>query len=171
MSDTEFDGLLDLSGADGKVGFEAIPAGKYEAHVHNAEYRTTSGQGKLPEGTPYLNVQIKVDQEFAKDGTTKVQNRVVFGKLFVPPSGYDQEKSMRMKNSMVNFLTSVGYEMSEIQSKKFRIDPDDLIGRQCVVVVNRFKNDYTDEWDNNVQGFKPAGTAGEATTAGSGALL
>lgn len=165
----EFDGALDLSGTDGEVGFAAIPTGKYQGHVHEVEWRKTSnpdGSKALPDGTPYLNVQLRVDEEEPRDGMT-VKNRALFAKLFVPPAGYDEEKSARMKNSMTNFLVSAGYELSAIQKKGFKLDLDDLVGRQLTIIVKKVMNDYTQDWDNNVQGFKVAGES----TAPVGGLI
>lgn len=164
---SEFDGLVDLTGADESAGsFEAIPAGKYNAHIHEAEWRfTQGGEGaSLPAETPYLNVQIAIDDE-ERNGV-KVSNRRVFGKLFVPPAEYDATKASRMKGAMLNFLRAAGYTDAEINKKGFRIDPDDLAGRALTVTVSRFKNDYTDEMDNGIRGFKPAGEA-QAATAGA----
>ena len=167
MSDMEFDGVLDLTGTDGEVGFAAIPTGKYAAHVHEVEWRRTSnpdGSKTLPDSTPYLNIQLRVDEDEPRDGMN-VKNRVLFAKLFVPPADYDPEKAARMKNSMTNFLLSAGYELGEVQKKGFRIDPGNLLGRELTVIVKKYKSDYTGDWDNNVQGFKPAG---EVTTAVGG---
>lgn len=173
MSDFEFDGGLDLSGATGEgVGdFPAIPSGKYPANVRDAEWRATGSGGKLPEGTPYLNVQIQIDEDAEDKGGMQVAKRVVFAKLFVPPADYDSEKAMRMKNSFANFLTSVGYELKQIQDKKFKVDIEDLIGRPCVVIVkkevDKFRSDESETvYTNNVQGFKPAGELAGASRSG-----
>ena len=169
MSDAEFSGMLDLTGADESAGsFDAIPSGKYNGHIHEAEWRFTKGgpDSKMPEGTPYLNVQIAIDDD-EKNGV-KVNNRRVFGKLFVPPSGHDAKASATMKGAMLNFLRAAGYSDEQINKKGFRLDPDDLAGREIVVSVSRFKNDYTEDWDNSIRGYKPAGTAGDRSeTAGS----
>lgn len=172
---SEFDGVLDLTGADTSVGaFEAIPTGKYQGHIHEAVWKfttNTDGTGKLPDNTPYLNVQYRIDEDEPRKmpggEEMKVKNRVVFHKLFVPPPGYDAEKASKMKGSMVNFLKAAGYEDKDIQSKKFKIDPDDLQGRQLTIIVRRYKNDYTEDWDNEVQGVKPAGE----TSAQSAGML
>jgi hypothetical protein len=173
--DFEFDGGLDLTGATGEgVGdFPAIPGGKYRARVRDAEWRKTGGGGKLPEGTPYLNVQMQVHEDEEDRGDMKVANRVVFSKLFVAPSDYDAEKSLRMKNSFVNFLTSVGYDLKEVQSAKFRVNIEDLIGRECVMIVKKSVDTYrSDEnetvYTNDVQGYKPAG---ELAGSGSRGLM
>lgn len=160
--------MLDLSGADESAGsFDAVPSGKYNAHIHEAEWRFTKGgpEAKMPEGTPYLNVQIAIDDE--ERGGMKVQNRRVFGKLFVPPSGHDAKSAATMKGAMLNFLRSAGYTDEQINKKGFRLDPDDLAGRELTVVVSKFKNDYTDDWDNSVRGYKPAGAGAERETAGA----
>lgn len=171
MSEAEFGGVLDLSDADGSgVTFEAIPTGKYQTHIHAAEWKQTDnpdGSKKLPDGTPYLNVQLRVDEDEPRDGMT-VKNRTLFAKFFMPPADYEQDKAMRMKNSLVNFLVSSGYKLEDIQTKKFKIDIDDLVGRQQTTIVKKYKNDYINDWDNNVQGFKPEGdTASSDRPAGA----
>lgn len=173
MSDFEFDGGLDLTGATGEgVGdFPAIPSGKYPAHVRDAEWRKTGDGGKLPEGTPYLNVQIQISEDAEDKGGMQVAKRVVFGKLFIPPADYDTEKAQRMKNSFANFLTSIGYELSEIQKKSFKVNIEDLIGRECVVIVkkevDKYRSDETETvYTNNVQGYKPAGELAGASRSG-----
>jgi len=166
---SDFDGMLDLTGADESAGsFDAIPSGKYNAHIHEAEWRFTKGgpESKMAEGTPYLNVQISIDDD-ERNGV-KVLNRRVFGKLFVPPSEHDPKAAATMKGAMLNFLRAAGYTDEQINKKGFRLDPDDLNGRELVVVVRRYKNDYTDDWDNDVRGYKPAGSVGAAAeTAGA----
>lgn len=173
--DFDFDGGLDLTGATGEgIGdFPAIPSGKYPARVRDAEWRKTGNGGKLPEGTPYLNVQMQVVEEEEDRGGMKVANRVVFGKLFVPPADYDAEKAMRMRNSFANFLTSVGYELSEIQKKSFKVNIEDLIGREAVMIVKKAVDTYrSDEsetvYTNDIQGYKPAG---ESASNRSGGLM
>lgn len=164
----QFDGALDLTGADDSVGsFDAIPGGKYNARVREAEWRFTAGgpEANLPENTPYLNVQVQITDE-ERNGQ-RVQNRIVFGKLFVPPADYDVTKASKMKGAMLNFLRAVGYTDEQINKKGFKVDPDDLAGRELVVTVSRFKNDYTDDWDNGIRGYKPAGSAAESATAGA----
>lgn len=168
MSEYDFDGMLDLTGADESVGsFDAIPSGKYNARIREAEWRFTKGgaEAKLPEGTPYLNVQVQITDE-ERNGM-KVANRVVFATLMVPPSDYDATKASKMKGAMLNFLRAAGYTDADINKKGFRVDPDDLQGREVVVQVQKYRNDYTNDDDNRVSGFKPAGSiAGAEATAG-----
>lgn len=159
--------VLDLSGADAG-GFEAIPSGTYDCVVQEAEWQETKGgqDAKLPAGTPRLNVQFKVIQEFAKDGT-KVLNRRLFNGYTIPPADYDVEKSARMKGMMVNFLKAVGYDEKQITSGKFKLDVTDLTGRECRVVVGQKPkyNGEPGEMDNEVRGVKPVGSANVEASA------
>lgn len=162
MSDTEFefDGVLDLSGADESAGtFEAAPSGSYACHVENVVWKQVENEGgKLPVGTPFLSVWWKCDEEELRSGQ-KVENKVFFQTLFpVMPADYDASKAARNKGSVVNMLKAVGYTDADIGKKGFRIDPDDMMGRTATVVVKRYKNDYKGgDWDNSVQGVKPLG--------------
>lgn len=158
---SEFDGVLDLTGADESAGqFDAIPAGTYNCYIHEADWRKTSnpdGTKALPHETPYLNVQFCITDENARDGS-KVKNRRVFGKYFVPAEGaIPADKLAYHRGTMLNFLKAAGYTQEQMQKKGFRLDPDELNGKELQVVVNRQKNDFTGEFDNSVRGVKPAG--------------
>jgi hypothetical protein len=166
-----FDGVLDLTGADETAGsFDAIPAGTYSAHVHEAVWKATSnpdGTKALPDQTPYLNIQMAIDDE--ENNGTKVKNRRVFGKVFVPTEGaIPAEKLSYHRGTMLNFLKAVGYTAEQLNKKGFRLDPDELAGKQLTVVVSRVKNSHTGEWDNDVKGYK---LAGEGALAGSGSPI
>lgn len=165
-----FDGVLDLTGADESAGsFEAFPGGTYQAVIVGSDNTTwkkvkMESQGKLAGGTPYLNVEIRLTTEAAADGT-KLKNKRVFGKLFVPAEGtIPQEKLAWHRGMFKNFLKAVGYTEEQMSKKGFRIDPDELAGRELTVVVDRKKSTTTDEFENNVRGYKPAGES--ADTAG-----
>src|SRR5262245_66230959 len=93
FTEVEFDGVLDLSGADESAGtFEPFAAGNYNAHVADAAWQATKPEGgkSLPGNTPYLNVQYAIDDEEDRDGM-KIKNRRVFQKLFVAPAGHEKE--------------------------------------------------------------------------------
>src|SRR4051812_22126836 len=113
MSDTDFEtpGVLDLTGADTST-FEAIPAGKYKAVIWDVVWDKTKnpdGTKKMPDGTPMLKVQVRLDNEehadteYELDGvTTKIgKNRTLFGQFVVPPAGYDADAAAKMKGSIV----------------------------------------------------------------------
>jgi hypothetical protein len=171
MSDAEsvFDGVLDLTGADESAGkFEAVPAGAYNVQIPvPPEWRATSnpdGSKKLPDQTPYLNIQLAITDD-EKNGE-KVKNRRVFGKIFVPKDGaIPADKQAYHRGTMLNFLLAVGYTREEISKKGFRLDTDALAKRELVVTVGRSINSLTNDFDNDVKGYKPAGTA---VAAGAG---
>ena len=165
MSEAEsvFDGVLDLTGADESAGkFEAVPAGTYNVQIPVPPvWKHTSnpdGSKKLPDKTPYLNIQLAITDD-EKNGD-KVKNRRVFGKIFVPAAGsIPADKQAYHRGTMLNFLLAAGYTREEIGKKGFRLDPDELAGRELVVTVGRSINNQTNEWDNDVKGYKPAGSA------------
>ena len=163
-----FDGVLDLTGADETAGsFDAIPAGTYQGHVHGATWKATSnpdGSKALPDQTPYLNVHIAIDED--ERAGTKVKNRRVFGKIFVPADGMiPADKQAYHRGTMLNFLKAVGYTPEQIGKKGFRLDPDELAGKSLTVVVGREKNSMTNEFDNTVRGYK---AVGEGALVGAG---
>jgi hypothetical protein len=148
---------LDLSGADLK-GFEPVPAGAYACTVYEASMGEVSGQGKLPAGTPKLQVTFLVSEgEFAG-------KRRFWGNYAIPPADY--EKAPQLKGMLVRFLTALGYDEKKLISGKFNLDVEDIVGRECVVTVKvepRYGGEEG-EMTNTVTGVKPAGSS----TAGSG---
>lgn len=158
MSEVEV-GTLDLTGAD-TSGFEAIDAGRYSATVWEASWKESGGEGKMPQGAPYLNVQFRLSDP-------PNENRRVFSKYFpVPYEGQEPDKAKKSQGMFVNFLTALGYEESNVKSKKFSLDLEELKGKECVVVLNKKFNDYTSEMENNVTGVKKAGEATGSQAAG-----
>jgi hypothetical protein len=148
---SEFSGLLNLTGAETDSTLES---GNYNCEVFEAEWAATKGgpDAKLPEGTPKLNVQFRVvDPAF--------QNRRLFYSLVVPPDDY--ASAAKMKGMLVNLLVALGYEKAKVQSAKFQVELSDLIGRACVVRVSKDQKygGVEGEFQNNVKGVKPAGSA------------
>lgn len=162
-----FDGGVDLTGANpDEIGFPAVPSGSYEAHVAKAEWRSTEnidGSKALPHGTPYLSVGIQINDDVdaveLSDGTTQKVANVYAGwkNFFVPPADYDAGKAQRMKNEMANFLRAIGEDYTK---KGYKVpDVDDLIGRPLVITTRKKFDKYQDKYVNEVEGFKPAGSA------------
>jgi len=170
-----FDGSLDLTGArDDQVGFPAVPSGSYEGHVGKAEWKTTEnidGSKKLPHGTPYLAIGFRINTDVDPVDGQEVAG--VYGgwtNLYVPPADYDAGKAQQMKNRMANFLSAIGEDW---QKKGYKIpDAADLIGKPLVAVIRKKKDaSQASGFSNDIEGFKPEGTADEATagaTSGSG---
>lgn len=161
MSDL-FDGTLDLTGADpDAIGFPAIPSGRYEAHVAKAEWKSTDnidGSKALPHGTPYLALGIQVnDDEEDRDGQKVANMYAGWVNLFVPPADYDATKAQSMKNRMANFLSAAGEDW---QKKGYKMpSTDELIGREVTVIVRKKYDKQNDKYVNDIEGFKPAGSA------------
>ena len=167
MSETTFDGALDLSGADTR-GFEAMESNTYDFELFDYSWAATKGgtnddgtPKKMPEGTPMLKVQFKcIEPEY--------ENRRVFDQFVIPPEDYDSEKRGRMLGMLVRFLTAMGLEESAVKSKKFKINDslEELKGQPVRVTVKKKPKYNTrpedNEWDNEVVGYKQTGT--EATS-------
>jgi hypothetical protein len=161
------DGLLNLSDAD-LSGFEAIPAGRYNAEVFKIEtdaVKNTSGEGKMPAGTPMLKIQFRITEE-------PYANRRVFVTYVIPPKGYDEEKAKKMKGMIARFFIALGDSEEAVKNPKFNPDFEDYIGRECVVQVgyepkrDRSGATIDGEFNNPVKGVKPAGTLSGASTSG-----
>ena len=178
---------LNLSGAD-TTGPEFIPvkSGTYDANVYEAEWGELSGQGKLPSGTKYINVQFKLN---LVDGDTDVngkdlsgQDRRVFNRYILAPEkvgGKKYEHKAMMDGMLVRFLEAIGYDKDEVMSEK-GFDPDlgDFGGRECRVTVGvewyvPNDPDYDDNDEpikkqrNTVKGVKKAGAGSTGRSAGA----
>lgn len=162
---SEFGGALDLSGAD-TSGFAPLDPGVYPAVVHEAEMTETKGgpQAKMPEGTPMLKVQFRI--------TDPDDNHRAFGNYPIPGPDYDKDKAAKLKGNLVNMLVALGYDEKKITSGKFDLDVDDLVGRECDVVLN-VKPDHNDPTEKvqNLRGVKPLGTASGGQGSGDDGLL
>ena len=150
---------LDLTGAD-TTGFDPLPSGAYNCTVFAAEMQETKGgpEAKLPEGTPKINVQFRISEG-------DYENRRLFNAYVIPPADY--VNAPKLKGMLVRFLEALGYDEKKITSGKFNLDVEDMIGRECVVVVGQKPkyNGAEGEMDNVVKGVKPAG-AGTGSTGG-----
>lgn len=170
-----FDGTLDLTGArDDQVGFPAVPSGAYEGHIGRAEWKTTEnvdGTKKLPHGTPYLAIGFRINE-----GHEAVDGQEVSGvyggwtNLYIPPADYDAGKAQQMKNRMANFLSAIGEDW---QKKGYKIpEADMLVGKPLVAVIRKkVDKGSTSGFSNEIEGFKPEGTAAEESGAAVGTGL
>lgn len=157
-------GLLNLSDGD-TSGFEALDSGRYTAEIFELgmdAVKNTSGQGKMPAGTPMIKCQFKLTGEDANGKS--VENRRAFMTLVVPPDGYDEKKAQRMKGMIINFFTALGDDEASVRSADFDPNFGDYLGRSCVVVLGKEPkkdqggNVIDGEFNNPVKAVKPAGT-------------
>jgi hypothetical protein len=146
---------LNLAGADTK-GFDAIPAGTYDAAVQEMKMIEIKGEeGALPKGTPGFNVQFRINGG-------DFDNRRVFTNYWIAPekvSGKKYENKSKMDGMLVRFFTALGFDEAEVTGGSFEPDLEDLIGTECRVVVGQ-KPKYggaEGELDNEVRGVKAAG--------------
>lgn len=168
-------GPLNLADADLK-GFVALDPGRYDAEVFEMKWdavKNTSGQGKLPAGTPMLKVQFKILNPVI-DNQPIEQDRRVFSQYVVPPKDYDKKKAATMKGMLARFFIALGEPEEKVASTKYDPDFEDFIGRPCVVTLGKEQkqdgngNIIEGEFNNPVKGVKAAGTL---TGTGSGGLL
>ena len=170
---TEFDGVVDLTDYDDSVGkgdFDAAPSGSYQCTVDDVDWSYVQNEGKLPAGTPGLNVRFRVSLDEPDRRGIKVANRCFFKTYWSPPKGHDKEAAKKLNGALVNFLRSAGMDDKKISSPKLNLDDekDELIGNEITVVVGKKYNDVTEQDDNPVMGVKPAGaTSSSRKTAGS----
>lgn len=154
MSETEFPATLDLSGADLK-GFDPIPTGTYDAVVFSAEaIEAENPDGKLPMGTPGINVQFKIDGG-------PFDNRRVWNRYWMPPAEYDEEKRKKTLGMLARFLMAIGYPEEQVTGGGFNLDLEDMINRECAVSV-KIDREYNNNKVTNVK----ARNAGASSQAG-----
>ena len=154
---------LNLKGADLK-GFDAIPAGTYDAIVYEASMGETKGSegSALPAGTPFVNIQFKIDGG-------DYHNRRVFRKFIIAPdkvNGKKYEHKAMMDGMLARFFLALGYSEDEVISDDFNPDMEDLNGKECRITV-KYKAE-TDQYpaQNEVAAVRPRAEA----TAGSALL-
>lgn len=156
MSDTtpEFPATLDLSSADTRGNY--MENGWKEAVVAEVTpIVTDKPDGKLPVGTPGINVMFRIDGG-PYDG------RPVWNRYWFPPASYDEEKRNKSLGMFARFLTAIGYEEAKVKSADFQLDFADMIGREC-----RVNTKYNEDYDNNnVSGVKPRQAVAAAEGAG-----
>src|SRR5262245_47551496 len=171
-------GPLNLSDAD-LSGFEPIEPGRYNAEVFEITMdavKNTSGEGKMPSGTPMVKIQFKLtgnDPVILADGKTMdIENRRVFTQFVIPPKEYDKAKASKMKGMLARFFIATGDEEELVLNKDFDPDFEDYKGRPVVVVLgkeqkrDRQGNVVEGEYNNPVKGIKPAGSIVGTTESG-----
>jgi Protein of unknown function (DUF669) len=155
-------GLLDLSGAD-TSGFDAMPAGIYDAEVYEITMKETKGgeTSKLPAGTPMLNVQFRITDE-------EYENRRQFKTYVIAPEkigGKKYEHKAKMDGILARFFIAIGCDEEEVTSGQFEPDFEELKGNPCRITLKQ--REYNGELQNEVTGVRPIG---DEVTAGPGLL-
>jgi len=171
-------GPLNLSDAD-LSGFEPIPPGRYNGEVFEITMdavKNTSGEGKMPAGTPMMKIQFKLtgnEPVTLDDGKTMdIENRRVFTQFVIPPKEYDKGKAAKMKGMIARFFIATGDAEEVVLNKEFDPDFAEYQGKPVVLVLgkeprrDREGNTVEGEYNNPVKGIKPAGSIVGATTSG-----
>lgn len=165
MSDVAV-GPLDLSGAD-TSGFEPVDSGLYKASIFDAEWRAVKNEGgKLPVGTPMLNVHFRLSEKVGAPDYD-VDNRRVFSNYIIPPADYaDAKAASRMKGMFVKLLTDAGYDEKKVTKPGFSLDIEDMKGRElCLLLGVQAEN--TEKGypaQNTIKGTKPADASAGSST-------
>lgn len=148
--------LSNLKGSDAK-GFDAIPAGQYDAIVYEATETAVKedSTGSLPGGTPGVKLQFKIDGG-------DYDNRRLFTNLWMAPDGHD--KKAVMDNIFAAALVAMGFDEDEVTSGKLKVDYEDFNGREVRLSVGT--KTYNGEVQNEVKAIRKR----SASTAGSALL-
>lgn len=148
-----FPATLDLSTADTRGNF--MENGWKDAVVSDVSPIVTENpDGKLPMGTPGINVMFTIDGGQYND-------RKVWNRYWFPPADYDEEKRNKSLGMFARFLTAIGYPEEEVKSAGFQLNPEDMVSRECQVNTK-----YDETYDNN----KVNGVKARVANAGGGLL-
>lgn len=160
--------LLDLSNAEDRGEFKALPEGTYNVHIKDATLGQVKPGGKLPENTPQIRIQFEVDEEDRLEPVTVTDEEgnektiPYTTNLFsyyhiVTDKSYPNKQTM--DNILYGFLKAVGYDVEDLKSGNFELDMDDLKGRACqaVVSVAPYERDGKVTDSNQVKYVKEAG--------------
>ena len=169
--------VLNLAGADTSgPDFDPVPTGWYPCSIKKIEDKFTKGgpDAALPGGTPMMNIHLRIRDgwEVVQDDATRfVGGKFLFKQLIIPPAkvngkAYEHYKSMM--GQVARFFICAGVPEAEVMSGEFDIsDRARFIDLEIGVRARRYFNKYKDEWDNEVQSFKPVSELSiPETTAG-----
>jgi len=136
MADNGLDSL-NLTGDEKDL----VEPGPQNAEVLEVTEKQTKGGGKLPQGTPMLNVRFRIlDGQYAK--------RNFFKTYVIPPQKIGNkpyEHYNMMISQVVDFLKAVGYSKDEIKDGVYK-DFDTFRGRQCTIVIGtQSSEEYGDQ--------------------------
>lgn len=153
----EFPATLDLSSADTRGNF--MENGWKDAIVSAVEPVFTSNpDGKMPVGTPGINVTFTIDGG-------KYNDRKVWNRYWFPPVDYDAEAREKTLNILARFLKALGFTDEDIKKPDFKLDVENMVGSEVQVSTK-----YDEDYDNNKVSNVRARAEGSATTAGPGVL-
>jgi hypothetical protein len=142
---------LNLAGADTK-GFAAIPSDTYDCAVQAVTDVAIKGDsGTLPKGTPGISVQFRVVGG-------EYDNRRLFNNYWIAPAkigGKAYDKKAMMDGMLAKLFIALGYDEEEVTGGDFDPDYEDVVGRECRVVVGQ--KEYEGETQNTVKAVKPVG--------------
>jgi hypothetical protein len=150
---------VDFTDPDIKGGgdFEALPAGKYLATITDWDVREVKNAGKLPVGTPGLNVEFTI-----ADG--EYENRKVWTNYWLHPNNLGFFKT---------FLKAAGMEDDDINAITDAGDAVDRVVGTDVCVKLRRREYPADSGDyvNDVNGVQPKEKYRGGSSSSEGSLL
>src|SRR5258706_15111054 len=119
---------------------------------------TSNPDGKMPMGTPGINVTFTIDGG-------KYNDRKVWNRYWFPPSDYNPEAREKTLNILSRFLKATGLADDEIKKPDFNLTGylENVLGTEVQVSTK-----YDEEYDNNKVSNVRARQEGSATTSGPG---
>jgi hypothetical protein len=126
--------------ADVEDAFAPLPPGTYSAVVFKGELKEAGENAKNP-GSQYIAWEFNILDD-----------------------GYEKRKAW-MNTSLVSnalpmlkrFLLAVGYDEEELNNPEFGIDIDEVVARECRLVIVESINPNTDEKTHSVKRILPSG--------------
>lgn len=129
--------------------FEPLPKGTYDATVFSVEECESPGSGKMPEGTPGINVQFRI-------ANGEYENRRVFKRFYIAPDGYENKQTM---DSILFTFCKIALGEDTARNKKFNlakaVAEEEFSGAPCRVQVE-VNGEY-----NNVKNVREPGAGSE----------
>lgn len=121
-------------------GFEPMPRGVYDAVISDGVETVVGPDGK-PEnvGKPMFKWEFTIQDE-------EYEGRKAWLNTTVTPRALPILKS---------FLKAVGYTEEELEDSNFTLDSDDVVGRNCKIVLTVGVNPKTKEKNNSVRRVLP----------------
>jgi hypothetical protein len=130
--------LKDVGGND----YEALPADSYEAKVTAGLMRETSGNGKLPAGTPMINWEFVITEPQKYAGRKIWTNTVI------------HENTMF---TLKQLLQATGNFDDDQLAGELEFDIEDVVGSDVILVVTQ--REYNGNTVNDVKKIKSAGSS------------
>jgi hypothetical protein len=167
MADTLKVNFSDQEASSEAIDFTPVPSGTYPVLISDVETRESNSE-KNP-GKPYWHLEMTVVQE-----GHPYQGRKFWGNVMLWDGAL---------YSLAQLLKAIGRE-DLLKSGKIPADPSFLVSNEIRITVQKVRDTYGEKkraengddstdplFKNEVKGYKPAGSGGDATTSATGSSI